>query len=918
MVGQTISHYKITAELGRGGMGVVYKAEDTKLERTVALKFLAPHLLEDEEARKRFHREAKAAAGLNHPNICTVYEISEEDGQTFLVMEFIEGEGLDNKIERGPLALKEALGFARQVADGLAAAHANGVVHRDIKPGNLLVTPEGRVKILDFGLALLTEGSKLTKLDTTVGTVAYMSPEQAQGAKVDYRTDIWALGCVLYEMVRGQRPFQGLYDQALVYEIVNQEPEPLTGVRTGVPMELEWIVGKCLAKNREDRYNHAEDMMLDLRTLAEKLKSGGSTVLRTQPAAQPSQAGTRHAAPVEGSAEAGVQPSVASQQTAAPVAASGEMVPKLKHRILQALLSVATIAFLALAFVHFSQTPPEAPLRRFAFTPESLYETTGWRAAISPNGRHIVYVAGGEERKLWIRDLDREQPHELDGTEGGRAPFWSPDSQFIGFATSRELKKISVQGGPAIVLCPLPDANFFGGGWSPNGDLIAFTSELPPKIYEVPARGGEPKMLFEPESSEKGSGYHLPHFLPLQAGPRSMVFDIGGPNDRDIAVKNLRTGEWEVLAEGAYPVYSPSGHIVYQTNFYQSGLWALPLSIETLKPTGEPFPIAENVGEPSVAADGTLVYLDLFGAGQRQLLWRDREGKELGVIGRPQQNILGPVLSPDGRRVAARGTEEGNIDVWVHEVERALRRRLTFDPAIDSRPLWSPSGEEIAFGSLRQGNIDIFSRPADGTGEPVLLVGTDLDERPYDWSADGKYLLYTVADRENGRDLWHLKRKEGGSGFEPVAFLQTPFSETAPRISPDGRFVAYCSDESGQYEVYVQPFPEGGGKWQVSTNGGGQPRWSKDGRELFYVEGDMLIAVVVRTTPSFSSGSATSLFKDPHLVAANAIQVRYDVSADGQRFVLVATVESEEAKAPSIHVVENWFAEFRDRQGGVR
>ena len=929
MIGQTISHYRITAKLGEGGMGVVYKAEDTKLERTVALKFLAPHLLEDEEARKRFHREAKAAAGLSHPNICTIHEISEEGGQTFLVMEFIEGEGLDAKIERGPLSLKEALGFARQVADGLAAAHAKGVVHRDIKPGNLLVTPEGRVKILDFGLALLTEGSKLTKLDTTVGTVAYMSPEQAQGMEVDYRTDLWALGCVTYEMVRGQRPFQGLYDQALVYEIINQEPEPLTGVRTGVPMELEWIVGKCLAKDREDRYKHAEEMMLDLRTLAEKLKSGGSTILRTGVGAQRAvpapphavEAGAQRAVPLQGSAAVGAQPGLASQQTAAPVAASGEMVPKLKHRILQALLAVAIIAFLAVSFVHFRQAPPEAPeapVRRFAFTPESLYERGGWRAAISPNGRHIVYVAGGEERKLWVRDLDREQPHELNGTEDGRAPFWSPDSQFIGFATSRELKKISVQGGPAITLCSLPSTNFSGGGWSSDGDAIAFGSEVPPEIYEVPARGGEPKLLFEPERTEKGSGYQNPHFLASQANARGTVFDVGSASDRDIAVKNLETGEWEVLAEGAYPVYSPSGHIVYQTNRFESGLWALPFSLETLKPAGEAFPIAENVGESSVAADGTLVYIDLFAAGQQQLLWRDREGNKLSVIGRPQQRIRFPVLSPDGRRVAARGTEEGNTDVWVHEVDRALRRRLTFDLAQDTRPLWSPSGEEITFQSGRQGNYDIFSRPADGTGEPVLLAGTDLDERPYDWSSDGQYLLYTVADRENGRDLWYLKRKEGGSGFEPGAFLQTPFNENTPNLSPDGRSVAYCSDESGQYEVYVQPFPEGRGKWQASTNGGGQPRWSKDGKELFYVEGGMLIAIVVRTTPSFWSGSATPLFQYPSLVTTSANQISYDVSADGQRFILVGAVETEEDKAPSIHVVQNWFAEFRGRQGGVR
>ena len=340
----------------------------------------------------------------------------------------------------------------------------------------------------------------------------------------------------------------------------------------------------------------------------------------------------------------------------------------------------------------------------------------------------------------------------------------------------------------------------------------------------------------------------------------------------------------------------------------------MPFSLETLKATGEAFPIGEGMRAPSVAADGTLVYLNVVAAGRQQLLWRDREGKELGVIGRPQQNIRYPVLSPDGRRVAAEGTEDGNVDVWVHDVERLLRRRLTFDPARDSRPLWSPSGEEITFHSDRQGNIDILQRPTDGTGEPVLLVGTDLFERPYDWSSDGKYLLYTVANPENRLDLWYLKRKEDGSGFEPASFLQTPFNETAPQLSPDGRFVAYCSDESGQYEVYVQPFPEGGGNWQVSTNGGCQPRWRHDGKELFYVEGDMLIAVVVKSTPRFSSGSATSLFRDPGLGQASANQIQYDVVADGQRFVLVGTPDSEEDKKPSIHVVMNWHDEFRRRE----
>ena len=533
MIGQTISHYKITAKLGEGGMGVVYKAEDTKLERTVALKFLAPHLLEDEEARKRFHREAKAAAGLSHPNICTIHEISEEGGQTFLVMEFIEGEGLDSKIERGLLPLKGALGFARQVADGLAAAHAKGVVHRDIKPGNLLVTPEGRVKILDFGLALLTEGSKLTKLGKTVGTVAYMSPEQAQGMEVDYRTDLWALGCVTYEMVRGQRPFQGVYDQALVYEIVNQEPEPLTGVRTGVPMELEWIVGKCLAKDRQDRYGRAEDMMLDLRTLAEKLKSGGSTVLRTQPAAAPSQAGT-HPAPFHGSAAVRVQPDLASQQTAAPVVASEVVLSKGKLRILQALLAVATIAFLAVSFVHFRQTPPEAPLRRFAFTPPVAAGSSRYSAsvAISPNGKHIAYTSTGGEGKLWVRDLDQQQPRVIEGTEGAVSPFWSPSSDFIGFVAAGELKKVSPQGGLASRLCQLPGSHFHGGSWSPDGQSIVFSSGNPHSLYEVPARGGAPNVLVSAGESEQSSQGPLaritwPIFYRRKPGPVSWYLHSG-------------------------------------------------------------------------------------------------------------------------------------------------------------------------------------------------------------------------------------------------------------------------------------------------------------------------------------------------------------------------------------------------------
>ena len=946
MTGTTISHYKVTAELGRGGMGIVYKAEDTNLKRPVALKFLAAHLLGDEEVKARFRREAEAAAALNHPNVCHVYEISEVEGKTFIAMTFLEGEPLEKKIEVGPLKLTDALDIAIQTAKGLQAAHAKKIVHRDIKPANLMIGEDGHVTIMDFGLALLADRSKLTRLDETMGTVTYMSPEQTYGMELDHRTDVWSLGVVIYEMVTGQRPFKGHYDKAVMYSITNEEPEPMTALRTGVPMELELLVNKCLAKEADRRYQSTADMVVDLETLSEKLKSGKSTILRTQVAAAPSGVGAQRAAPssagtgqpgpaahplvkyrvIEDLTSEGDSLVYRAEDTQLKRSVTINVLPESavrqaerRQRMRAAAVAVGgalAMAVVLLAVQWLRGPAPAEPetLRRFAFTPESLHSGIHGRAAISPNGKHIVYLSGGDEPKLWVRDIGREQPRELAGTENARdrALFWSPDSQFIGFGAGNELKKVSVQGGPAITLCPLPGSNLAGGAWSPGGGAIVFSSGSGfPVLHEVPARGGEPQLLFEPETSERGPGNSQPHFLPSEPGPRSIVYNVGSFSDREIVVKNLETGEREVLAEGAFPVYSPSGHILYQTAPSSPGLRALPFSLETLKPAGEAFPIAENAGDPSVAGDGTLVYVDLLGEVGEQLVWRDREGKKLREIGQPQDRLLDPALSPDGRHVAGRGTEDNNNDVWVHEAGRSLKRRLTFDAALDGRPIWSPSGKEITFRSARQGNDDIYLRPADGTGEPRLLVGTPLSERPSDWSPDGKYLLYTVRNEETGFDLWYLKRKEDGSGFEPVPFLQASFSQRAAKFSPDGRFVAYVSDESGRSEVYVRPFPGGDGKWQVSGNGGTQPRWSKDGKELFYVERDTLMGVAVATTPSFTSGAVTRLFQDANL--AGSIRARYDVAADGRRFVLTEPVAGAEEKPPSIHIVENWYEEFKDR-----
>ena len=919
-IGGTISHYKITEKIGEGGMGVVYKARDTKLDRSVALKFLAPHLLQDAEGRKRFVREAKAAAALNHPNICTVYEIDEAGGETFISMAFIDGVSLDKKIEAGPLKLPEALDIAVQTARGLEAAHGKPIVHRDIKPANLMVGESSgsrrHVTIMDFGLAQLADQSKLTQKDTTLGTTAYMSPEQTQGLKLDPRTDIWALGVVLYEMVTGQLPFQGHYQQAIVYSITFEEPEPLTALRTGVPMELEWIVGKCLAKDAEKRYQSATELIVDLETLQEKLKSGKSTILRT--AGSPADAGASPAAPSERNVGAQrAAPAVAAGPPVATVTPAGPRqaeslslreISRWKWTALAAAIALAT--FLAGLSLRLPTPTESTPVRKFSFLPESLYDLPRQRAAISPDGNHIVYVSGGQPRKLWVRDFEREQPRELEGTEGSWHPFWSPDSRFIGFAVGGELKKIPVQGGAAITLCDLPSPNFAGGSWSPDGATIVFASPTGSFVLqEVSARGGAPKLLFEPVKSEKGPSNHSPHFLPAEAAARAILFDMGSRLDREIAVKNLETGEVEVLGEGARPIYSPSGHILYQTASYTGGLWALPFSLKTLKPTGEAFPIAENVGDATVANDGTLVYVDNL-KGAWQLVWRDREGRKLGAIGQPQDVILYPALSPDGGRVAVEGEEGSGPDIWVHEVDRTLKQRLTADPGPDRFPVWSPSGENFAFQSSRAGTGDIFTLATDGGGEPQTLVSTDLHERPQDWSHDGNYLLYEVLHSETGHDLWYLKRKADGGGFDSFPFLQTPFRESRAKLSADGRVVAYCSDQSGQDEVHVREFPEGGGRKQVSENGGCDPRWRRDGKELFYFQGNALMAVEVNTAPSFSLGRATHLFEAPGLSGTG-----YDVSADGRRFVLVETLESEQAQKPTIHIVENWFEEFRQRQG---
>lgn len=496
----------------------------------------------------------------------------------------------------------------------------------------------------------------------------------------------------------------------------------------------------------------------------------------------------------------------------------------------------------------------------------------------------------------------------------------------IGFAAGRDLKKVSVQGGLASPICGLPGVHFHGGTWSPDGELIVFSSGpliQPHSLYQVPARGGTPGLLLAPEdldqASEGATKYPAwAHFLPSEAGARILVFTFGIETGQTMVVQDLVSSQRETLGPGAWPVYSNSGHLIYATSPTTSDLWALPFSLETLRATGEAFPVSENIRDATVAADETLVYLDIFGsAGQQQLVWVDRAGKQVEKIGQAQDRIRTAALSPDGRwvAVAVAVAQDTNTDVWAWDLARSVSTRLSSAPEFEDAPVWSPRGDEVAFSSLRAGNIDIYLRQADGSGEEEAVAATPQNEWPSDWSRDGKYLLYDQSDPETGRDLWYLERDEDGSGWEPQPFLQEPSLQAAPKLSPNGRYVAYVSDESGQTEIYVQPFPEGGRKVTVSNSGGSQVRWSRDGKELFYVEGQKLMVVAVSAEGVFSAGLPTELFEHPGL--RNSFNnPHYDVSLDGQRFILPEPVGYDPAEAPqsTIRVVLNWFTEFQDRE----
>ena len=875
MIGQTISHYKITGKLGEGGMGEVYRAIDTKLNRDVALKVLPEAFAADRERMARFSREAQVLASLNHPNIATIHGLEENDGKQALVLELVEGEDLSERIKRGAIPLEESLKIALQMAGALEAAHENGIIHRDLKPANLKITPDGTVKVLDFGLAKAFEpptgepdlsqsptrslDAAATEMGVVMGTAAYMSPEQARGKPVDKRTDIWAFGVVLYEMLTGKMAFQG-EDLSLTLAAVMKE-NPNWEVLPKTPRPIQNLLKRCLDR---DQIHRLRDI---------------------------------------GEARVAIQDYVADPSAyEVDVVAEQPPIPLWRQPTAITAVALALLIGLSAAWLLKPAPPlPEPPLRQL---------TLEWgedmlASVISPNGRHVAYLRGPIGlRGVWIRDLDQEESRQIVPEGAVWSLFWSPDSRFIGFRSVDELEKVSLHGGPATTLCRVSGPTR-AVTWSPDGASIVFAAISPtPGLYEVPAQGGEPQLLFEPEEDR----YQAPHFLPSPSGGRKLLYVVGLSGQRQIVAHDLETGQKEFLTSGVDPFFATTGHILYGT-VDRSGLWAIPFSIETLQATGEPFPVRENASDHSVSRDGTLVYL---GGGYRlqQLVWRDRTGSKLKAIGQPQQRIRAPALSPDGSRVAVLGLENGNIDVWVHDIVRGLKTRVTSDPAREERPNWLPSGGEISFASARNGTQDIFMKSADGRGEAEVLVATPTAEFPLDWTADGNYMIFVQFHAGRRGDLYYLRLDKDESGYESIVFSETEFDELSPKISPDGRFVAYESNESGSYEVYVQPFPEGPGRTQVSSKGGRQPRWSRDGKEIFYVEGDALMAVPVSTTPTFSAGIPTLLFQGKGAFADRGHS--YDVSPDGKKFVIIELMQG--GRPPAIQVVENWYEEFRERE----
>ena len=877
--GTRLGPYEILAPIGAGGMGEVYRARDTKLDRAVAIKVLPSALAQDPERLARFEREAKVLAALNHPNIAQIYGVE----QGALVMELVEGENLS-----GPVPLATALDYAHQIADALEAAHERGIVHRDLKPANIKVTPQGVVKVLDFGLAAVMQNSVppdsnatqsptltlgATQMGVLLGTAAYMSPEQARGKPVDKRADIWAFGVVLFEMVTGRRLFQGEDISHTLAAVIMKEPD-----FEGVPAQIQHVLKRCLEKDPRKRLRDISGVEL----LLEQTRT---------PDPQPLAPSTLRA--------------VRTARIAVCVAAA------------------AVLSLVAIAFVHFRERPTVAEVIRFQIPTPNSGDFANTPPALSPDGRTLAFVVFGANgrRQIWIRSLDTLEARSLPGTDDTAGYLiWSPDSRSIAFTLPPpvlKLKKVDIAGGPAQTLCDISDPAL--GAWNREG-VIVFRFRT--GLIRVSAAGGSctPVTLLD---AKRGEVRHTtPSFLPDQ---KHFVYlrVYAKPEDSGIYVGSLdakpeQQSAQRILAGTSSAVYAPSqdsagGYLLFVR---EASLMAQPFDPQRFRFTGEAVPIAEQVGVAtgsdvglfSVSNRGALAYRTGGTTGNFQLVWFDRTGKRIGVASEPGgYNTLS--LSPDGTRVAFQRAhaQGGGSDIWVQELSRGASTRLTADAARDWLPVWSPDSSQIVFGSQRDGIDNLYQKPANGAGDETPVLKTEANKLPQDWSRDGRYLVYSTNDRKNLFDLWVLPLQ---GERKPKLFVGTQFRESQARFSPDGRFIAYTSDSTGRYEIYVRPFsPDGNvaGLWPISKDGGTQPAWRRDGKELFFISADSkMVAVPVTTTPTFKAGIPEALLTAPIFGGGAVGNVKRWDTLDGKRF-LINSVTTETGSAP-ISIVLNWQA----------
>jgi eukaryotic-like serine/threonine-protein kinase len=885
--GAKLGPYEVVGPLGAGGMGEVYRARDTRLERTVAIKILPSQLSSDPARKQRFEREAKTISNLNHPHICVLYDVGHQDGMDYLVMECVEGETLAKRLEKGPLPLEQVLKFGGQIADALDNAHRSGVVHRDLKPGNIMLTTSG-AKLLDFGLAkaaapplggatlttAATKNTPMTAEGTIIGTFQYMSPEQIEGKELDGRSDIFSFGAVLYEAVTGKKAFEGKSQLSVASAILEKEPALISSIKPLTPPALDHVIRCCLAKDPEERWQTARDFALELKWIAESgPQSTPALVLRRT-------------------------------RTRDLIAAGG------------AILIILAAIFVGV--LHWTRTPQKVRIARsyIKAMPNSSFLLSGQQGgfAISPDGLRLAYVAQNAEGKalLWVRPIDSLEALALPGTEDAAFPFWSPDSRMIGFFAAAKLKKIEATGGPPLTICDAPNPR--GGTWNQEG-VILFTPNLNVPIYRVSASGGAPTPVTSLDPGKGESTHRWPQFLP---DGRHFLYVAGAPlTPRENPTNTIMTGSLDskesklLLHTHARALYV-SGHILF---LRLSTLMAQPFDPKRLELTADAFPIADPVQENeltlnaifSASENGLLAYLEGANSASRELIWLDRSGKKVGEVPGPDAYIS-PRISPDGKKLLYT-LASPYYEIWSYDMAPSVKTRLTFGTTSGRASLsavWYPDGQRIAITSLHSGKFGFYQRAADGSeSEDLLLEENSYVKYVNDWSPDGKFLVFQQAPRGTN-EIWVLPL---AGERKPFPLLQAQSAVIASAFSPNGKWLSYCSSESGEQKIYVVSFPGPGGKWQVSPGGGCYPRWRRDGKELFYLSADnkIMAAEVRGDALSFAVGTVNPLFETRVYRSAFGA---FDVTADGQRFIV-----AYEPGQPNVAItlVENWDAELKKK-----